>query len=313
MGAGEAVHGSFHCAGVRIDEIGPSEAVAILCGSRYGTARRTHLCNSYTLSVAMRDVSYRQLLNASDLNFADGHYVAMVGRWRGGKVMTERVYGPTLMLRTIDQGRDSGLRHYLYGSDPRTVERLETALCERYPGAEIVGVESPPFRPLTAIEEQSLFERVGAAKPDVFWVGLGTPRQDTFVGKYAERLGCTVVPVGAAFDFNSGNKRSAPAIAQKLGLEWAFRFATEPVRLWRRYVFGIPVFMVGVVTDRFFRGRPDKGPRPVAPGGRAEFPINRVTPEVTAVTVDGVEFPAEVDTQVSGAEAAKPVVSENPA
>jgi N-acetylglucosaminyldiphosphoundecaprenol N-acetyl-beta-D-mannosaminyltransferase len=259
MGVGEAAaYGSFHCAGVRIDEVRPAEAVAILCGSQYGTARRIHLCNSYTLSVAMRDLSYRQLLNASDLNFADGHYVALVGRWRGGKVMTERVYGPTLMLRTVDIGRESGLKHYLYGADPGTVERLASALRERCPGVEIVGVESPPFRPLSGEEEQALFDRVSLIKPDIFWVGLGTPRQDTFVARYAADLGCTVVPVGAAFDFISGAKRSAPPLAQKLGLEWAFRFASEPVRLWRRYVFGIPIFLLGVATDRWFRGRPQR-------------------------------------------------------
>lgn len=250
---------SFFCSGVRIDEVGPDAAVELLCDSRFGVARRTHLCNAYTLSVALRDVSYRQLLNASDINFADGHYVAMVGRWRGNKVMHERVYGPTLMLRTVDAGRQNGLRHYLYGASTQTVTRLASALKERYPGADIVGVESPPFRPLTAAEEEALVERVQAAKPDIFWVGLGTPRQDTFVGKYAERLGCTLVPVGAAFDFNSGNKPSAPPLAQRLGMEWAYRFATEPIRLWRRYMFGIPVFIVGVATDRWFRRRPTKG------------------------------------------------------
>jgi N-acetylglucosaminyldiphosphoundecaprenol N-acetyl-beta-D-mannosaminyltransferase len=170
--------------------------------------------------------------------------------------MTERVYGPTLMLRTIEAARDAGLKHYLYGADQRTVEQLAAALQERYPGVDIVGVESPPFRPLSEAEEQALFERVDAAKPDIFWVGIGTPRQDTFVAKYAQRLGCTLVPVGAAFDFNSGAKRSPPRLAQKLGLEWAFRFASEPLRLWRRYVFGIPIFLLGVATDRWFRSRP---------------------------------------------------------
>jgi N-acetylglucosaminyldiphosphoundecaprenol N-acetyl-beta-D-mannosaminyltransferase len=248
--------GSFFCSGVRIDEISPSTAVELLCESRYGTAVRVHLCNAYTLSLALRDVDYRRMLNKSDLNFADGHYVAMVGRWRGTRVMTERVYGPALMLNTIDAGRVTGLRHFLYGSSPETVHLLAKTIDERYPGVEIVGVESPPFRALTPEDEEALFQRVRDAKPDVFWVGLGTPRQDEFVARYAERLACTVVPVGAAFDFNSGAKPSAPAVAQRFGMEWAFRLAVEPVRLWRRYVFGIPIFVLGVVTDRWFRSRP---------------------------------------------------------
>lgn len=251
------IRNSFICSGVRIDEIGPDSATDLLVRSEYGDARRVHLCNSYTLSLALRDLEYRELLNDSDLNFADGHYVALIGRWRGRKVMNQRVYGPTLMLNVMDQGRDKGLKHYLYGASAETVTRLSATLAERFPGVEIVGVESPPFRPLTEAEEEDLFARVDAAKPDVFWVGLGTPRQDTFVAQYAQRLACTVVPVGAAFDFNAGTKPVPPAFAQKIGMEWAFRLATEPIRLWRRYVFGIPVFVVGVVTDRWFRALPE--------------------------------------------------------
>ncbi|HZN73140.1 MAG TPA: WecB/TagA/CpsF family glycosyltransferase, partial [Micromonosporaceae bacterium] len=164
----------------------------MLLESRYGEPRRVHLCNAYTLALAVRDRAYRRLLNDSDLNFADGHYIAMVGRWRGHAEMAQRVYGPSLMLATLDRGRADGMRHYLYGTTPDTVTRLATALSERFPGLHLVGVEAPPFRPLTASEESDLVERIGAAKPDIMWVGLGTPRQDDFVARYAERLGCTV-------------------------------------------------------------------------------------------------------------------------
>jgi N-acetylglucosaminyldiphosphoundecaprenol N-acetyl-beta-D-mannosaminyltransferase len=246
-----AAAGSFVCSGVRIDDVGPEEAVEILRRSRYGVARRTHLCNAYTLSLAVRDPSYRRLLNESDLNFADGHYVALVGRRRGTVAMKRRVYGPDLMLNTMDRGRADGLRHYLYGATPETVTRLAERLRERFPGVQIVAVESPPFRPLTLDEEKALFERVEAARPDIFWVGLGTPRQDLFVARYAERLACTTVPVGAAFDFHAGTKPIAPKFAQRMGFEWLFRLLTEPVRLWRRYLFGIPVFLYGVFADRW--------------------------------------------------------------
>lgn len=241
---------SFVCSGVRIDEFGPQAAASVLLESAYGVARRIHLCNAYTLSLAVRDRTYRELLNGSDLNFADGHYVAMVGRWRGHSTMDERVYGPALMLATLDLGRARGLRHYLYGASPETVSRLALALRDRFPGVDIVGVDAPPFRPLTPAEEADLLMRVSAAKPDVFWVGLGTPKQDRFVAEFADRLTCTVVPVGAAFDFHAGTKMSPPRIAQRFGLEWLFRLLAEPVRLWRRYLIGIPIFLVGVFADR---------------------------------------------------------------
>jgi N-acetylglucosaminyldiphosphoundecaprenol N-acetyl-beta-D-mannosaminyltransferase len=153
------------------------------------------------------------------------------------------------MLAAMDQGRRLGLRHYLYGATPQTVARLADALRERFPGVEIVGIEAPPFRGLRPDEEAQLFARVAQARPDVLWVGIGTPRQDHFVARYTEALQCTVVPVGAAFDFHSGNKRAAPRVIKRIGFEWLFRFALEPRRLWRRYLIGIPVFIVGVISD----------------------------------------------------------------
>jgi N-acetylglucosaminyldiphosphoundecaprenol N-acetyl-beta-D-mannosaminyltransferase len=133
------------------------------------------------------------------------------------------------------------------------VRTLAAALADRFPGAQVVGVESPPFRPLTDAEADELVERAEHAKPDVFWVGIGTPRQDEFVAAYAEQLRCTVVPVGAAFDFHAGVKAFAPPAVQKLGLEWAYRLVTEPRRLWKRYLLGNPVFVFGALTDRWRR------------------------------------------------------------
>ena len=243
--------GTFVCCGVQIEAVTRQPAAELVVDSHYGQPRSTHLCNAYTLSLAVRDPKFRALLNDADVNFADGHYVAMVGRRRGHPDMAARVYGPDLMADTIDQGRTRGLKHYLYGASPKTVETLAVKLRERFPGAEFVGVESPPFRPLTPDEADELVARVAEAKPDVFWVGLGTPRQDEFVAQYAKRLNCTVVPVGAAFDFHAGNKPSAPEFLQRYGMEWAYRLATEPRRLWKRYLVGNPVFIYGALTDRW--------------------------------------------------------------
>lgn len=248
------VSSRFICCRVRIDGLGRDAAVATLLDSRYGQPRRTHLCNAYTLSLALRDPDYRRLLNQSDLNLADGAPVAAVGRRRGQPQMTERVYGPGMMLHVLDRGRERGLRHYLYGSTPATVAKLAESLRVRLPGVDIVAAESPPFRPLTEAEEDDLIGRVRELRPDIFWVGLGTPKQDWFVGEYTARLQTTVVPVGAAFDFWSGTKPVAPALVRRYGMEWAYRLVTEPRRLWKRYLIGNPLFVYGVLTDR---RRPD--------------------------------------------------------
>jgi len=240
---------SFRCCGVRIDALTPAAAAEALLASRHGTSRRAHLCNAYTLSLALRDPDYRALLDEGDLNLSDGHYIAMVGRHRGHPEMQQRVYGPDLMAEVLDRGREHGLRHYLYGSTPETVEQLAAALRERFPGVHIVGVESPPFRGLSEAEIDDMVARINGARPDLVWVGLGTPLQDRFVRDYADRLGATLVPVGAAFDFHAGTKRMAPEWVQRHGLEWAYRLASEPRRLWKRYLVGIPVFVFGVLTD----------------------------------------------------------------
>jgi len=130
---------------------------------------------------------------------------------------------------------------------------------------DIVGMEAPPFRKLTPGEVDELVQRIELAKPDIVWVGVGTPRQDNFVALHAQRFGCTLVPVGAAFDFNSGTKRSAPKFIQRMGFEWLYRFAQEPRRLWRRYLIGIPVFIFGVLADLGRRSEPTAAAAPAPP------------------------------------------------
>lgn len=241
--------GAFRCCGVRVDALTLDDAVQALrafAGERPGGA--VHLCNAYSLALALDDPELTLAINRGDLNLPDGTPLAWVGRRVGFASMRRRVYGPELMLATIRAGRDQGLRHYLYGSTPEVASALARRLEALAPGVELAGVESPPFRPLTGEEEARLVERVGAAGADLMWVGLGTPRQDLFVDRFSGRLDCTLVAVGAAFDFLSGTKRQAPVWLQDHGLEWAFRLATEPRRLWRRYLVGNLRFLAGLAA-----------------------------------------------------------------
>lgn len=234
--------------GVRIDahQI-PSATAVIVQWSRARQGRAIHLVNAGTLSLAAKDRSLRGLLDQADLNLPDGMPLVWIARRLGLSHMRDRVYGPDLMLAVLAAGSEHRLRHYLYGSTPEVVARLADNLRSRFPGLDIVGVESPPFRPLTEDEEREFEERVGASGADIVWIGLGTPRQDVFVDRFRDRLGVPLIAVGAAFDFHSGTKKQAPQLLQRLGFEWFYRLATEPRRLWRRYLIGNTVFVADVI------------------------------------------------------------------
>ena len=185
---------------------------------------------------SQRDRKLLQTHAGAGLVTPDGMPLLWIGRLRGFKHM-ERVYGPDLMLRLCERSVPSGHRHYLYGGGEGVADRLSEKLRERFPGIHIVGTASPPFRTLTAEEDHEVVRRINAARPDIVWVGLSTPKQERWMEAHRDRLEAAVlIGVGAAFDFHSGSKRQAPRWIQRSGLEWLFRLAHEPRRLWRRYL-----------------------------------------------------------------------------
>jgi N-acetylglucosaminyldiphosphoundecaprenol N-acetyl-beta-D-mannosaminyltransferase len=161
-----------------------------------------------------------------------------------------RVYGPDLMRAMFEHGQERGHRHFLYGSRPETLSKLQFRLLDRYPDAKIVGAFSPPFRDLTPAEEHEITGAINASGADIVWVGLGTPRQEHWMAGMRERLDAPVlVGVGAAFDFIAGVTRQAPRWVQRSGFEWLYRLACEPRRLGRRYAVAVPSFLVLVALQ----------------------------------------------------------------
>lgn len=174
---------------------------------------------------------------------------------RAGHDDATRVYGPDLMLAVCGR-RIGGLRHFLYGSSPDVLVDLQRNLEARFPGLEVVGTHSPPFRPLTAEEVAEERALLRAARPDIVWVGLSTPKQERWMGENVGHLdGAVLVGVGAAFDFHAGRKRQAPRWMQRAGLEWLFRMLSEPRRLGPRYLVVVPRFLWLTVRERMTRGR----------------------------------------------------------
>lgn len=189
---------------------------------------------------ARNDPALRTVFNEAYLVTPDGMPMVWMGKFAGKKEM-ERVYGPDFMLEVCGL---PGVRHFLYGGSNGTAQLLKTKLEERFPGILIVGTYEPPWRPLTSAEEEALREQVRLSKPDVFWVGLSTPKQERFMAEYLPKLDVTLMAgVGAAFDFHSGKIKQAPQWMQRTGLEWLYRLAQEPGRLWRRYLRNNPRFV----------------------------------------------------------------------
>ena len=222
-------------------------AQTIVTNALEGGAFEVHLCNAYTLSLVGDDLQLENALGAAHLNLPDGAPVAWLGRNMG----TEGpVRGPGLVGDVARLGVGFGIKHFLYGGAEGVAELVQARLEADAPGVQIVGVECPPWRDLEDDELVALAQRIAATGATIVWVGLGTPRQDYLVRRLAPLLECAVVPVGAAFDFLAGRVGEAPKILHGSGLEWVHRLVSEPRRLWRRYLFGNPKFMIRAVRSR---------------------------------------------------------------
>jgi N-acetylglucosaminyldiphosphoundecaprenol N-acetyl-beta-D-mannosaminyltransferase len=233
--------------GVGVSAIGMSQALNTI-GGWIATGERHYVCVTGVHGVmeSQRDEDLRRIHNSAGLVTPDGMPLVFLSRLHGYRHV-ERVYGPDLMLALCGRSVAKGYRHYrhyFFGGRPGVPERLAANLARRFPGLVVAGIYSPPFRPLTPDEDAALVERINRAGPDIVWVGLSTPKQERWMAAHVERLTVPVlVGVGAAFDFHAGVKRQAPRWMQRSGLEWSFRLACEPGRLWRRYMSNNPRFV----------------------------------------------------------------------
>lgn len=181
-------------------------------------------------------------LNAA-LVCPDGMPLVWIGRRKGFKNMG-RVYGPDLMRAVMDATRDGSATHFLYGGKEGVAETLKSKLESRFPGVRIVGCFCPAFGPLPPEQFQKLQHQVSGSRPDFFWVGLSTPKQEFFMQDYLHQLDTTVMlGVGAAFDYLSGTVKEPPVWIQRSGFQWLHRILCEPRRLFSRYLKTIPRFL----------------------------------------------------------------------
>jgi len=205
-----------------------------------------HFANAYNVALSRSDSAYAQLLNSADYVFSDGVPITWVGKRAYPDLARdwERVYGPDVMTMVMQRSQPSTLRHYLLGSTPQVLDSLTSQIRRRFPGATIVGTDSPPFHEPSTRELAERDRRIGDTAATHVWVGLGTPKQDYEVQRLAANLPVVALAVGAAFDFLAGTTVQAPTWMQRNGLEWAYRFAREPRRLAKRYLWGNSVFLL---------------------------------------------------------------------
>ena len=206
--------------------------------------RKGYICVTGVHGVmeAQEDEGFRDILNRAFLCTPDGMPMVWAGKLKGHREMS-RVYGPDLMLEVCAWSEQSGCRHFFYGGGEGVAGQLVEKLRVRFPKLQVAGTFTPPFRSLSTVEEEALLEQVTAARPDIMWVGLSTPKQERFMVEYLPKLDVTLMAgVGAAFDFHSGRVRQAPRWMQRSGLEWFYRLCSEPRRLARRYLRNNPLF-----------------------------------------------------------------------
>jgi N-acetylglucosaminyldiphosphoundecaprenol N-acetyl-beta-D-mannosaminyltransferase len=231
---------------------------------REGFPRSICFPGSDMLAASQRNTLLRSALNGADFVATDGMMLVRVCRWLGAP-HAERVYGPDVMLELCRRSAQAGYRHYFYGASPGVAETLAERLQKQFPGLQIAGTYSPPYRALSEAEVAEDIRRINDSNADVVWVGLGSPKQERWMADNRSGLQAPLLlAVGAAFDFHAGTVRQAPRWVRSAGGEWFYRLCSEPRRLWKRYSLQL-VHFLGLLSLQI--------------AGMRRFPINAMGTE----------------------------------
>ena len=262
--------------GQRLDATDYADATArVVDWARRGESRYVCLSNVHMVMQGWDDPNFRQIINAADLITTDG--VPLVWCLRAlGLPSAVRVYGPDLTLHVCATAAQQQLAIGLYGGTAQSLKEFAALLQSRFPAIEIACSIAPPFRPLTAAEDVAYTKQLAESGARILFVGIGCPKQEIWMSEHRGRLNMPMLGVGAAFDFHAGRIKQAPAWLQAIGLEWLFRLLMEPRRLWRRYAWHNPrfvLFFIGQLLRGRRRRRTSQGH--VGRGSSSE-PINKV-------------------------------------
>jgi exopolysaccharide biosynthesis WecB/TagA/CpsF family protein len=243
--------GKKNVLGILVDEIDYEAAVAkVITAAR---ARKSYSVSALAVHGVMTgvfDPIHRYRLNQLDLVTPDGQPVRWAINWLYRTHLTDRVYGPKLMLKICEQAQSESLPIFLFGSRTDVIEALKINLQKMFPNLQVAGSEPSRFRRASIQEKGELVQRIRASGAAITFVGLGCPRQEVWVYETRDELSMPLIAIGAAYDFIAGLVAQAPEELQKVGLEWLFRLSHEPVRLWKRYLFLNPVFLYLLILQK---------------------------------------------------------------
>lgn len=226
---------------------------AALRQSRYVT-----LCNVHSVVTASEDTDFRRVIGQADLALPDGAPIAWALRREGHPDQT-RISGPDLMWRYLAEAERLKQKVFFYGSSENTLQKLKARILASFPYLQIVGMVSPPYRDLSAKEDQVYIDQINRSGAHVVFVGLGCPKQETWMAAHRGRVHAVMLGVGAAFDYHAGTLERAPMWMQKMGLEWMHRLVSEPRRLAGRYVHTNTVFVARMLKSTLLGRRTGKG------------------------------------------------------
>ncbi|MBW4330258.1 WecB/TagA/CpsF family glycosyltransferase [Stakelama sp. CBK3Z-3] len=236
--------------GVPVSRITIPRAIALIRGA-IDNEQSQYICvrDVHGVMHALRDPEMMEIQREAGLVTPDGMPLVWVARARGYDDI-DRVCGADLMEALCEATRHTGIGHFFYGGREGVAEALIAALTQRFPGMTVAGHYCPPFRPLTPEEDAMITAQIRESGAKIVWVGISTPKQELWMRDHVTKLpGVTLLGVGAAFDFHAGMINRAPVWMRARGLEWAHRLASEPRRLWRRYLIMAPQFVIRVARE----------------------------------------------------------------
>jgi len=232
-----------HVLDTHIDAIGWDEVISrIASWAAHRQSRVVALCNVHSVVTASQEPTFQTVLSQADLALPDGAPVAWALR-REGFSEQQRINGPDLTWRYLQVAEQLGQSVFFYGSTQDTLDRLMVTIKASFPKLKIVGMESPPYRELSAEEDQAYVDQINQSGANVLFVGLGCPKQEAWMAAHRGRIKAVMLGVGAAFDYHAGTIQRAPVWMQKIGMEWFHRLLSEPRRLFKRYTVTNSIFI----------------------------------------------------------------------
>jgi N-acetylglucosaminyldiphosphoundecaprenol N-acetyl-beta-D-mannosaminyltransferase len=234
---------------ININETSYADATQrILAWAKGGESRAVFATNVHVLMEAWDSPDFKNKVNSADLVTPDGMPLVWLMRLKGQRNQ-ERVYGPTLMLHVLEAAARVGIPVGFYGGAPVVLRLLVQRMQSRFEGLIVTFAVSPPFREMDTFEDEQTVQEINRSGARILFVGLGCPKQEIWMAAHRGRVNAVMLGLGAAFDFHAGVKPQAPAWMQKTGLEWLFRLSSEPRRLWKRYLYHNPRFVLLAAAD----------------------------------------------------------------